>query len=144
MKKYLLIVLLLAGGALFAARPERPNGKGDALMKRLLQALLALAVVAVAGAAVLFWSGIGTQTLYTQIDNTCCVEIAPDAGMTHEYTLPAVDAEGSAEQITFRTERVLREGAYLKLTVAPLRGVTAWEEMQPDTLPQAAREKLSK
>ncbi len=113
-------------------------------MKRLLQALLALAVVAVAGAAVLFWSGIGTQTLYTQIDNTCCVEIAPDAGMTHEYTLPAADAEGSAEQITFRTERVLREGAYLKLTVAPLRGVTAWEEVQPDTLPQAAREKLSK
>ena len=110
-------------------------------MKRLL---LALAVVAVAGAAVLFWSGIGTRTLYTQIDNTCCVEIAPDAGMTHEYTLPAADAEGSSEQITFRTERVLREGAYLKLTVAPLRGVTAWEEVQPDTLPQAAREKLSK
>ena len=108
-------------------------------MKRLLQALLALAVV-----AVLFWSGIGTQTLYTQIDNTCCVEIEPDAGMTHEYTLPAVDAEGSAEQITFRTERVLREGAYLKLTVAPLRGVRAWEEVQPDTLQQAAREKLSK
>ena len=29
MKKYLLIVMLLAGGALFAARPERPNmGRG--------------------------------------------------------------------------------------------------------------------
>lgn len=113
-------------------------------MKRLLQALLALAVVAVAGAAVLFWSGIGTQTLYMQIDNTRCVEIAPDAGMTHEYTLPAAGAEGKSEQITFRTERVLREGAYLKLTVAPLRGVTAWEEVQPDALPQAAREELSK
>ena len=29
MKKYLLIVLLLAGGVLLAARPERPNmGRG--------------------------------------------------------------------------------------------------------------------
>ena len=49
-------------------------------MKRLPQALLALAVVAVAGAAVLFWSGISTQTLYTQIDNTCCVEIRARRG----------------------------------------------------------------
>ena len=108
-------------------------------MKKILTALLVVVVVVIAGGVVLFWTGIGQEPYYTQIDNSRCVEIVPDAGMTHEYTLTAYDTEGQAKDITFRTERVLRERAYLKLTVAPLRGVINWEEVSLDDMPQAAR-----
>ena len=102
-------------------------------MKRLVHIVLAAIVLLCAAAVVLFWSGIGSRDVYTQIDNDHC------AGMTHEYTLTACDANGQEESITFRTERVLRDSAYLKLTVAPLRGVVSWEEVQlSDMPPQAA------
>lgn len=109
-------------------------------MKKVMQGLVVFVVVLLACGVVFFWSGIGSRDMYTQIDNSRCVEITPDAGMTHEYTLTAYDAEGEAEEITFRTERVLRDSAYLKLTVAPLRGVVSWEEVQLDEMPQAAEE----
>lgn len=88
-------------------------------MKRLVHIVLAAIVLLCAAAVVLFWSGIGSRDVYTQIDNDHCVAITPDAGMTHEYTLTACDENGQEESITFRTERVLRDSAYLKLTVAP-------------------------
>jgi len=113
-------------------------------MKRLVHIVLAVIVLLCAAAVVLFWSGIGSRDVYTQIDNDHCVAITPDAGMTHEYTLTACDANGQEESITFRTERVLRDSAYLKLTVAPLRGVVSWEEVQlSDMPPQAARAQFS-
>lgn len=111
-------------------------------MKRFLQVVLTVVLLLFAAAVVFFWTGIGSRDYYTQIDNSRCVEIAPDAGMTHEYTLAAYDAEGQEKEIVFRTERVLREAAYLKLTVAPLRGVVSWEEVQIAEIPKAAGEHL--
>lgn len=53
-------------------------------MKRLVHIVLAAIVLLCAAAVVLFWSGIGSRDVYTQIDNDHCVAITPDAGMTHE------------------------------------------------------------
>lgn len=87
-----------------------------------------------------FWTGIGTKNYYTQIDNTKVTEIEPDAGMTHSYTLVCYGEGGDEKTITFRTERVLRAEAYLKLTVAPLRGVVSWEEVSFEALPAAVQQ----
>ncbi|MEE0433820.1 MAG: YxeA family protein [Peptococcaceae bacterium] len=111
-------------------------------MKRFLQVVLAAIVLLLAVAVVFFWTGIGSRDYYTQIDNSKCVAITPDAGMTHEYTLSAYDETGQMKEIVFRTERVLRDTAYLKLTVAPLRGVVSWEEIQLAEMPQAASERI--
>lgn len=110
------------------------------MMKKLLQGVLAGLVVLLVIVIVFFWTGIGTKNYYTQIDNTKVTEIEPDAGMTHSYTLVCYGEGGDEKTITFRTERVLRAEAYLKLTVAPLRGVVSWEEVSFEALPAAVQQ----
>ena len=48
---------------------------------------------------------------------------------------------GNAKDVTFETSKVLTDGAYLCLKVAPIRGVVTWAEMQFDELPSSVQEK---
>lgn len=43
------------------------------------------------------------------------------------------------KSLSFKTSRELREGAYLKLEVMPVRGVIGWEEVQYDGLPETVK-----
>ena len=83
------------------------------------------------------------STYYTQIDNTRIVDITPRGGMYYRYELTAWDEKGSERPLTFETSRILRDGAYLRVEVAPLRGVTDWTEIQPDDVPAAAWDGLA-
>lgn len=109
-----------------------------------------LAVLIAAG-AVAWWILFGSVngTYYTQIDNGRTEElqptggvIDPTGGMSLRYTLPAYDEQGDEREISFGTERQLRESAYLKLEVVPIRGVVGWEEVQFDELPQKVQEQM--
>lgn len=112
-------------------------------MKKMLQGVLVGLVAVLVIAMVFFWTGIGTETYYTQIDNTKVVEIEPNAGMTYSYTLMCYGEDGREKNLTFRTERVLRADAYLKLTVAPLRGVVSWEEVMLEAMPSMVQKVYS-
>ena len=59
----------------------------------------------------------------------------------YKYTLVAYDESGNAKDVTFETSKVLTDGAYLCLKVAPIRGVVTWAEMQFDELPSSVQEK---
>ena len=87
---------------------------------------------------------------YTQVDNARTEElesrggvIDPTGGMSLLYRLPAYDEQGNGREVSFGTERQLREGAYLKLEVEPIRGVVGWEEVSFDELPQEAQAHLN-
>lgn len=114
--------------------------------------LIAAGVAAVVIAAIilcgtLFSSGFGNTYYYTQIDNSKLSQVSPqgpidlsgNGGMDHSYTLPSYDENGGEKDITFGTSRELREGAFLCLTVSPLRGVLNWSEVQYDELPTAVQ-----
>ena len=51
--------------------------------------------------------------------------------------------EGKEKEVTFKTNRELREDAYLKLEVMLTRGVTNWEEVQFDEMPKEVQEKYN-
>lgn len=86
-----------------------------------------------------------TGDYYVMVDNTCMEEIAPrNGGMDRTYTLTAYDDRGREKSIAFDTNRTLRDGAYLRLSYNTLRGVTAWEEIALEDIPQAARAMLEK
>ncbi len=94
------------------------------------------------------WSsfGYGSTYYYTKIDNTCVKQVDPRGGvidfrgqMPYSYTLPSYSKSGNEKNITFGTSRELAEGAFLRLTVMPIRGVTAWEEVQFGELPAAVQ-----
>ncbi|MDE6600829.1 MAG: YxeA family protein [Lachnospiraceae bacterium] len=89
----------------------------------------------------------GRTTYYTQIDNSRISEGKPrdgvidlKGGMSYSYTLPAYNEKGVGKDITFGASRELREGAFLELTVSPVRGVVEWSEVQYEELPDAVRE----
>lgn len=86
---------------------------------------------------------------YTQIDNSKCEENRSDGGvvdltgkMEHLYTLQSYTADGKEKEITFGTDRILKDKAYLKLEYAPLRGVLAWSEVSCEELPQSVKNKF--
>ncbi|MBD5477469.1 MAG: YxeA family protein [Lachnospiraceae bacterium] len=88
---------------------------------------------------------------YVQIDNSKIEQgnsrdgvIDFRGGMDYSYTLSAYDEKGRRTDITFGTSRELREGAFLQLTVKPLRGVVEWEEVQYDELPVDVQRRLQR
>ena len=80
---------------------------------------------------------------YAQIDNTKAKELSADSDMKYEYTLDCHNEDGKQKELTFKTYKELREGAYILLEVKSL-GVHKWEEVQFDDLPQAVQEKIKK
>lgn len=76
------------------------------------------------------YSGSGSVYYYTQIDNSKISEGKPrngvvdlQGGMSYSYTLPAYNEKGVEKEITFGASRELREDAFLKLTLSPVRDV---------------------
>lgn len=91
----------------------------------------------------------GATPYYTRIDNTRIEEqtpsggvIDPTGGMPYRYTLTAYGEKGNKTELSFGTSRILREGAYLKLTTLPMRGVTNWEEVAWEDLPEKVQEQF--
>lgn len=90
-----------------------------------------------------FLSGTGSDYYYSQIDNSKIEKVNSrggvidlHGGMSYSYTLPSYDENGNEKFITFGTSRELREGAFIRLTVMPVRGVLEWSEVQYDELPK--------
>ncbi len=85
---------------------------------------------------------------YTRIDNSCVKEnqsrggvIDFTGGMEYIYTLSCYNDKGKEDEVSFGTDRQLRQDAFLRLEVVPIRGVIDWEEVQYEDLPQAVRDK---
>lgn len=107
--------------------------------------LAAVVVVIVLATGVLSGSG---SYYYTQIDNSRLTDGEPrdgvidmQGGMAYSYTLTAYNEKGVEKEITFGASRELREGAFLQLTVSPVRGVIEWSELGYEELPMKVQEK---
>lgn len=112
---------------------------GSSAAPKIIGAVIAIvALVAIGFAARLVIDPSTAQELYTQIDNSAVAR----NGSEYEYTLPAYDESGSEHETTFKASRKLREDAYLKLDVMPIRGVVTWEEVQIEDIPEPARGKF--
>lgn len=105
-----------------------------------------LIVAALFGLGTWLYSGSGSGYYYTQIDNSRISEGKPrdgvidlQGGMDYSYTLPAYNGKGMGKDISFGASRKLREGAFLKLTVSPIRGVVEWSEVTYEELPEAVQ-----
>ena len=102
--------------------------------KKKIGIVIVVAVLAITFMTVAFLTTQTNTDYYTQIDNRWVTDIAPHGAMNYKYTLVAYN-------VTFETSKVLTDGAYLCLKVAPIRGVVTWAEMQFDELPSSVQEK---
>ena len=96
------------------------------------------AVMVLAAICFFFLSEAGSVYYYTQVESRGGV-IDFTGGMSYQYTLFSCDEKGKGKDITFGTSRELKEGAFVRLTVMPIRGVLEWEEVQYDELPVAVQ-----
>lgn len=117
-------------------------------MKKKVLGGIGVVVLAAICICIFLLSGVGGKYYYTQVDNSKIGLMEPDGGvidfsggMDFAYALPAYDADGNAKDITFGTTRELREGAFLRLKTAPIRGVVEWKEVQYEELPEPVQSK---
>lgn len=118
-------------------------------MKHKISVLVAAVMVLVIGLSCLsawFFSEKDAGYYYVQIDNSKLEKVDSRGGvinfngsMDYSYTLAAYDENGQGTYLTFGASRELREGAYLKLTVKPVRGVVEWSEVAYEELPPAVQ-----
>lgn len=81
------------------------------------------------------------EKYYTKIKNTNVKKISQSDYMKYEYELDCFNKKGRKKIINFKTSRILKEGAYLLLTVKTT-GVNKWEEVKYGDLPINVQEKL--
>ena len=103
-----------------------------------------IAVIIVIGLLVsaFYFLVIHKNLYYVQIDNTRLEQISSTDDMRYQYTLTAYSQSGGTKEITFKTSRELREGAYLELEVMSIRGVINWKEVQVEELPEKVRAEM--
>ena len=118
------------------------------MKKKIMIGITAVVIVVIGLICFCAWflSGAGSTYYYAQIDNTKIEQgdshggvISFHGGMGYSYTLPAYNENGDKKDITFGTSRELKEGAFIRLTVKPVRGVLEWSEVQYDELPIAVQ-----
>jgi uncharacterized protein (TIGR01655 family) len=121
----------------------------DIGMKRKLTigiAAVVILIVGFIGFCMWFLSGTGSTYYYSQIDNSKIEQTESKSGvinfsgsMDYSYTLFSYDENGKGKDITFGTSKELKEGAFIRLTVMPIRGVLEWKEVQYEELPAAVQ-----
>lgn len=121
-------------------------------MKKAFVPVVIIIIVGIAAIAAAFYGmfflGMGSTYYYTKIDNTKyttnnsggVVDLSGAGGFEHMYTITSYNDKGKEKELVFGTSKQLREGAYIRLTVYPMRGVVEWEEMQGEELPKKVQE----
>ena len=107
---------------------------------------VAVLLIGLVGFCAWFLSGVGSAEYYSQIDNSKIEQVDSKGGvinlkgsLPYAYTLLCYDENGGEKEITFGTSRELRDGAFIRLTVMPIRGVLDWSEVQYNELPTAVQ-----
>ncbi|MFG6367317.1 MAG: YxeA family protein [Lachnospiraceae bacterium] len=118
-------------------------------MKKKMVVGITVVTILVAGFicfCIWFLSEAGSTYYYAQIDNNKIEQVNSrggvidlHGGMSYSYTLPAYNENGDKKDITFGTSRELKEAAFIRLIVMPVRGVLEWSEVQYDELPVAVQ-----
>lgn len=112
------------------------------MARKILVGLVAVVAVGAVAAVVLHSELADPDIVYVQIDNDSVHSIEPHGGMCYSYQLEGATPDGRTIPVTLDTERILRDTAYLRLKTRPPVGVTSWEEVQRDEIPEAAQAKL--
>ena len=119
------------------------------MKKRILFGIGAVVLVAIC-VCIFFLSKVGSTYYYSQIDNRKIEQVESrggvidfSGGMGYSYTLFSYNESGKGKDITFGTSRELKEGAFIRLTVMPIRGVLEWKEVQYDELPAAVQDQYT-
>ena len=78
--------------------------------------------------------GIGITAVIIAVIACFGIKFYSDAG--YYYELVSYNEKGKPKTVKFGTEKELKEGAFICLTVKSVQGVVDWKEVQYNELPQ--------
>ena len=113
----------------------------DSIKEKMPIIIAVIVAIAICGIAFYFLENY-ESVYFTQIDNTKIQSISATDEMKYEYTLDCYNENGNKKEIKFKTNRELREEAYLILEVR-IFGVYSWKEVQANELPEKVRTALN-
>ena len=102
------------------------------MKKKIIVGLSVVMVIVIGFICFCIWflSGAGSTYYYSQIDNSKIEQVESQGGvidfsgsMDYSYTLFSYNEDGEGKDITFGTSKELKEGAFICLTIMPIRGV---------------------
>ena len=105
--------------------------------------IIAAVIVIALVAGVYYFLVVHKDIYYIQIDNSKIEQISTTDDMKYQYTITGYNKAGNEKEIQFKTNRELREGAYLELEVMLTRGVISWKEVQVEELPDNVKTELN-
>ncbi|GCF93026.1 amino acid ABC transporter ATP-binding protein [Enterococcus florum] len=117
-------------------------------MKKVMIEFVVVVVLAIAGLKIVDKIVMGGDSYYVQITmDGEKLQKKDDQGrafVDYQYVLPGYDKEGTEKQLDFTSnkERPLRKEAFLKVTWNKNKGVTSYEEVSENQIPQSARQAL--
>ncbi|CEH28677.1 hypothetical protein AM501_08715 [Aneurinibacillus migulanus] len=110
-------------------------------MKKIITIISVIAVVVIFGGLFVIqnvnFNKLGTEKYYVQTKG--------EPNNSGEYTLPGYDKDGKEKTLTFMRagkDRKFKENAYLCVYVKDEKGVTSYEEVKKEDIPDKAKEKL--
>ena len=98
--------------------------------------IIAAVIVIALVAGVYYFLVVHKDIYYIQIDNSKIEQVSTTDDMKYQYTITGYNKAGNEKEIQFKTNRELREGAYLELELMQMRGVVNWREVQREDLPE--------
>ncbi|BAH42416.1 conserved hypothetical protein [Brevibacillus brevis NBRC 100599] len=113
----------------------------------VLSVILALMIGAVLLLQNVNFNRLGADEYYVQINKEGKKnEVTLDSGeklVSYDYTLQGYNANGEEKALNFMAMKELRKDAYLCVFVKEGKGVTSYQEVKVDELPDKAKEKLA-
>ncbi|WP_342508178.1 YxeA family protein [Sporosarcina sp. FSL K6-2383] len=119
-------------------------------MKKLIVTIVVIAVIVglILGLRNINPNRLGADSYYIQItDSGDTIEDKISTGevmIRYEYTLPAFDKKGNKKELTFTSGHELRKDAYINLFWKENKGVTSYQEVQKEDIPEKALNELKR
>ena len=112
--------------------------------------IIIIGIILVAGilaAGRINYNRVGAQQYYTRIEGEGIPRNEQDSAGEHfvryEYNLEGYAEKGDkSETLNFTANKQLREGAYLLVYVKENKGVTSYQEVQPEEIPATIQKKF--
>lgn len=108
--------------------------------KKILPKVIIIALIIILCGILFRFLVTDTKNYYAMINNKQVIgKHAND--VKYKYTIYSYDENGNKKKLTFKTNKMIKNGTYLKLKVSFIRGVVKWEKLKYQKLPNNIKNK---
>lgn len=101
--------------------------------KKILPKVIIIALIIILCGILFRFLVADTKNYYAMVNSKQVVSTT--SNVKYKYTIYSYDEDGNKKKLTFKTNKMIKNGTYLKLKVSFIRGVVKWEKLKYQKLP---------